>query len=80
MADHSDASGFELSREELARRHADMQTWSNLELAQRWAEAAFMAGNLWDWAKHYLPDRDAHTMCMAFSEECLVEMDAREGV
>lgn len=71
---------FELSKEELASRRADMRTWSNLELAQRWAEAAMIAGSLFDWAKWYLPDRDRYTMQMCFVEACLEEFERRDSL
>ena len=72
-------NAFALTRDELAAQRADMHAWTNLELAQRWAEAAWSAGNLYDWAKYKLEDRDEYVMHMAFAEDCLEEMETRAG-
>lgn len=71
---------FELSREQLVERREEMQSWSNLVLAQRWAESSWIAGNLYDWAKYKLEDRDCYTTHMAFVEDCLQEMETRDFI
>lgn len=68
----------EKSREELEADRAEMRGWSNLELARHWAEAAWSAGDLRDWAIHYPPDRDEYVRFMAFNEACLEEFERRD--
>lgn len=59
---------------------AEMQDWSNEVLLVRLVEAAWTAGEYYDWAEHQEADKERYIAAATLLEDAADELEGRLGV